>query len=146
MLWTRSMCLQNDTGGCVEGWKEAVKAGEILLFDEERAKVMRYAPGGGAVEGAGVGRAVPAGGASGEGSPGGMMGMVFSASTTVRCSRIRLSPRSCPPFEDGRRLLKVRRRLSVPPLVPVSNLCAVPECFCNSFFWSFCGKILSSLL
>ena len=40
---------------------------------------------GGAVEGAGVGRAVPAGGASGEGVAGGvgMMGMVFSASTTV---------------------------------------------------------------
>ena len=35
--------------------------------------------------GAGVGRAVPAGGASGEGGAGGggMMGMVFSASTTV---------------------------------------------------------------
>ena len=31
VLWTRSLCLQNDTGGYVEGWKEAVKAGEILL-------------------------------------------------------------------------------------------------------------------
>ena len=55
VLWTRSLCLQDDTGGYVEGWKEAVKAGEILLFDEERAKVMRYAPGGGRGRGRGGG-------------------------------------------------------------------------------------------
>ena len=46
--------------------------------------------------GAGVGRAVPAGGASGEGVAGGagMMGMVFSASTTV------LADSTVPPIGD----------------------------------------------
>ena len=48
------MCLQEE-GRCVEGWKEAVKAGKILLFDEARAVVMRYAPGGGRGRGRGGG-------------------------------------------------------------------------------------------
>jgi len=41
-LWAGATTLQD-----TEGWKELVKAGKILLFDEDRAVVMRYAPGGG---------------------------------------------------------------------------------------------------
>ena len=38
-LWAGATTLQD-----TEGWKELVKAGKILLFDEDRAVVMRYAP------------------------------------------------------------------------------------------------------
>ena len=36
-LWAGATTLQD-----TEGWKELVKAGKILLFDEDRAVVMRY--------------------------------------------------------------------------------------------------------
>ena len=38
-LWAGATTLQD-----TEGWKELVKAGKILLFDEDRAVVIRYAP------------------------------------------------------------------------------------------------------
>ena len=49
-LWAGATTLQD-----TEGWKELVKAGKILLFDEDRAVVMRYAPGGGRGRGRGGG-------------------------------------------------------------------------------------------
>ena len=81
---------------------------------------------GGAVEGVGVGRAVPAGGASGEGVAGGvgMMGMVFSASTTV------LADSTVPPIVPTSMRTTAPSKgpsQAVPLLVPVSNLCAVRE-------------------
>ncbi|EOD35966.1 hypothetical protein EMIHUDRAFT_227100 [Emiliania huxleyi CCMP1516] len=63
-LWAGATTLQD-----TEGWKELVKAGKILLFDEDRA-------------------VCPLAGQAARGSPGvGMMGMVFSASTTMFVAR-----------------------------------------------------------
>jgi len=90
---------------------------------------------GGAVEGAGVGRAVPAGGASGEGVAGGvgMMGMVFSASTTV------LADSTVPPIVPTSMRTTAPSKgpsQAVPLLVPVSNLCAVRETWGVEFSFS----------
>ena len=90
---------------------------------------------GGAVEGAGVGRAVPAGGASGEGVAGGvgMMGMVFSASTTVLADST--VPRPIVPTSMRTTAPSKGPSQAVPLLVPVSNLCAVRESCIVEFFW-----------